>query len=128
MIPNREWAQNFLPWVLTDGAYAVPGLIDQVIQMNVQNPDRPSAELLQAQAAAIVGSDTSNRLAKLKMPTLVAVGEQDILTPASYSREINREIGGSAFDLLPGGHGFIAENAPELAKRVSAFLRAHPFR
>ena len=128
MISPEEWQRNFLPWVLTDSAYAAPGLIDQVVQANAQNPDRPSAALLQAQAVAIATSDTSNRLPSLKVPTLVAVGEQDILTPPNYSREVNRAVGGSVFELLPGGHGLIAEAALELAAHLADFLHAHPIR
>jgi pimeloyl-ACP methyl ester carboxylesterase len=126
MISPDEWQRNFLPWVLTDSAYAAPGLIDQVVQTNAQNPDRLSAALLQAQAAAIAASDISGRLPSLKLPTFVAVGEQDILTPPAYSREVSHAVDGSAFELLPGGHGLIAEAAPELATRLAAFLRTHP--
>ena len=82
VLPPADWERTFLPWVLTDAAYGVPGLVDQVVQVNTQNPDRLSPALLQAQAAAIASSDTASRLAGLKVPTLVAVGEQDILTRA----------------------------------------------
>lgn len=128
VISPEEWQRNFLPWVLTDSAYTTPSFIDQVVQANVQNPDRLSAALLQAQAAAIAASDTSSRLPSLKVPTLVAVGEQDVLTPPAYAREVNRAVDGSALELLPGGHGLIAEATPELAARLAAFLNAHPIR
>jgi pimeloyl-ACP methyl ester carboxylesterase len=125
VVSPEEWQRNFLPWVLTDAAYAAPGLIDQIVRANAKNPDRPSAALLQAQAAAIAASDTSSRLSELKSPTLVAVGEKDILTPPAYSHEVNSAIVGSAFDLLPGGHGLIAEAAPQLADRLASFHREH---
>jgi 3-oxoadipate enol-lactonase len=128
VMPPDDWERTFLPWVLTDAAYDVPGLVDQIVQANVQNPDRLSPALLQAQAAAIAGSDTASRLPGLKVPTLVAVGEQDILTPPAYSRDVNRSIAGSTFELLPGGHGLIAEAAPQLAERLAAFLREYPIR
>jgi 3-oxoadipate enol-lactonase len=128
VLPPDDWERTFLPWVLTDAAYDVPGLVDQIVQANVQNPDRLSPALLQAQAAAIAGSDTASRLPGLKVPTLVAVGEQDILTPPAYSRDVNRAIAGSSFELLPGGHGLIAEAAPQLAERLAAFHRQHPIR
>jgi 3-oxoadipate enol-lactonase len=124
-ISPEAWQRSFLPWVLTDAAYAAPGLVDQIVQANVANPDQLSAALLQAQADAIDGSDTSSRLSELKRPTLVAVGEQDVLTPPSYSQAVNHAIKGSEFTLLPGGHGFIAEAAPQLADRLAAFHREH---
>lgn len=124
-ISPEAWQRSFLPWVLTDAAYTTPGLIDQIVQANVANPDRLSAALLQAQAAAIGASDTSSRLSALKRPTLVAVGEQDVLTPPGYSQAVTRAIDGSKFALLPGGHGLIAEAAPQLADRLAAFHREH---
>jgi 3-oxoadipate enol-lactonase len=125
-LPPADWERSFLPWVLTDAAYGVPGLVDQVVLANVQNPDRLSPALLQAQAEAIASSDTTSRLAALKVPTLVAVGDQDILTPPVYSRVVNRAIAGSTFQVLPGGHGLIAESAPQLAERLTSFLRERP--
>ena len=128
VLPPADWERTFLPWVLTDAAYGVPGLVDQVVQVNTQNPDRLSPALLQAQAAAIASSDTASRLAGLKVPTLVAVGEQDILTPPTYSRAVNHAIAGSTFEVLRGGHGLIAEAAPQLAERLAVFHREHSIR
>jgi pimeloyl-ACP methyl ester carboxylesterase len=127
-ISPEEWQRAFLPWILTDTAYSAEGLIDQVVKANVANPDRLSPTLLQAQAAAIAASDTTGRLNDLKIPSLVSVGEQDILVPAVYSRAVNKAIAGSTFELLPGGHGIIGEAAPELTRHLAAFLRAHPIK
>jgi pimeloyl-ACP methyl ester carboxylesterase len=127
-IPPAEWQRNFLPWLLTDAAYVVPGLIDQASQGYAENPDRLPPALLQAQASAIAASDASKRLSELKMPTLVAVGGQDILTPPALSRELHESIPNSAFELLPAGHGNIAEAAAELSARVAVFLRSNPLR
>jgi 3-oxoadipate enol-lactonase len=127
-IPPAEWQRNFLPWLLTDEAYAVPGLIDQASQGYAENPDRLPPAMLQAQASAIAASDTSKRLSELKAPTLVAVGEQDILTPPGLSRDLHQGITNSTFELLPAGHGVIAEAATQLSTRVAAFLRGHPIK
>jgi pimeloyl-ACP methyl ester carboxylesterase len=121
-----EWQRTFLPWLLTDAAYAAPGLIDQVVRMYDENPDRVSPSVLQAQAAAIGQSDTTTRLSEIAVPTLVAVGEEDVLTPPSLSRDLQQRIAGSAFELLPAGHGVVAEAATHLADRIAKFLYAYP--
>lgn len=124
VISPEEWQRNLLPWVLSDSVYALPGAIEQVAQANVRNSDRLSSALLQAQAAAIAASGTLDRLSKVRTPTLVAVGEQDILTPPAYSRQLSEATTGSIFELLPGGHGLIVEAAPQLAKRLVSFFKA----
>jgi pimeloyl-ACP methyl ester carboxylesterase len=125
-LPPDQWQRTFLPWLLTDAAYEVAGLIDQSVKGYADNPDRLPPALLAAQADAIARSDTGSRLAGLRRPTLVAVGEEDILTPPALSRALHEAIAGSAFKLLPAGHGNIAQAAAEVSARVGAFLRLHP--
>jgi 3-oxoadipate enol-lactonase len=125
-IAPAEWQRNILPWLLTDAAYTVPGLIDEATRIYVENPDRLPSGLLRAQAAAIAMNDTTNRLSELKTSTLVAVGGQDVLTPPSLSRDLHQGIAGATFELLPAGHGVIAAAAAELSDLLAAFLRAHP--
>jgi 3-oxoadipate enol-lactonase len=119
-----DWQRMLLPWMLTGRAYADAALIEGAVRGYEDNADRLSPAMLTAQARAIAESDTSSRLAAITTPTLVAVGEEDALTPPALSRAISAGIAGAEFALLPGAHGNIVEAAPVLAQRLASFITA----
>jgi pimeloyl-ACP methyl ester carboxylesterase len=50
-------------------------------------------------------SDSSDLLSSISCPTLVVVGEQDVLTPPAVAREYATRIPGSQFAAIPdAGH------------------------
>jgi pimeloyl-ACP methyl ester carboxylesterase len=56
-------------------------------------------------------------------PTLVVAGEQDMLIPACYGRQMAREIPGSEFLLVRGcGHNPFTEKPEQVVPRVVEFL------
>jgi pimeloyl-ACP methyl ester carboxylesterase len=66
-------------------------------------------------------SGSAERLGQIKAPTLVLVGEQDRLLPAS--RFIHQRIAGSRFVLLRGaGHGTSMWRPNTFAKLALEFL------
>jgi hypothetical protein len=64
------------------------------------NPVGPEAYNRQAQA--YLRYDALDRLAEVKSPTLVIVGEQDLLTPPWICREVADRIPGSQFEIIKG--------------------------
>ena len=64
------------------------------------------------------------QLGKIRVPTCVVVGGQDILTPVSQSRQIAGQIPGAEVYVIPGcGHITFTEKPDETAKLVGDFLR-----
>ena len=64
--------------------------------------------------------DSRPLLASIKMPTLIAVGDSDILTPPSDAEEMHRNIAGSSLHVFPAcGH----LPPMELPEETSALLR-----
>ncbi len=58
-----------------------------------------------AVSAMMVRPDSTGLLKSIGCPTLIVVGEQDVLTPVAVSQEMHREILGSVIDVIPGaGH------------------------
>ena len=58
-----------------------------------------------AQCRACTGHDTRDQLARIATPTLLTVGDQDIFTPAAFSRDLAARIPGARLEVLPGtGH------------------------
>ncbi len=63
------------------------------------------------------------KLSRIRIPTLVIVGEQDSIFPMDISRTIHEEIASSEFAVIPGGtHVVILNNVPEVSALLLAFL------
>lgn len=76
---------------------------------------------LRQQQAILDRPDSRPRLPAIRVPTIVAVGEADLLTPPAHSREIHAAIAGSTFHLFAHCGHLPALEAPE---ETSALLRA----
>lgn len=64
------------------------------------------------------------RVHEITTPTLVLVGDADLLTPPKYARFLNEQIAGSTLSVLPGaGHNLPTEHAARVAELSAAFLR-----
>ena len=76
---------------------------------------------------AVVRLWADDRLAQLKSPTLVIVGEQDLLTPPWICREVADRIPGSQFEIIKGAgssHVVPIERSDEFNALVTRFLVA----
>ncbi|KAK7062301.1 Alpha/Beta hydrolase protein [Favolaschia claudopus] len=64
-----------------------------------------------------------HRLHELKMPVLVLLGEDDALIPTPWGRHLAERIPGAKVKVYPQtGHGFIWQNAEEVANDVNSFI------
>lgn len=83
-------------------------------------PPKRRGVLFQLLAAA--RHDTSRRLARLTMPTLIVTGDADRLIAPASSEHLAREIPGAQLQLLRGaGHDFPTEQPRETAALVRQF-------
>lgn len=74
---------------------------------------------------ADLAHDTLDRLGDITAPTLVVVGEQDLLTPTWQSKAVADAIPGARFELLTGpgsSHGLHLERPDDLVRLVDDFL------
>ncbi len=79
-----------------------------------------------AQVRAILAADETlaQELNTITVPTLVIVGNQDILTPRGDSEEIADRIPGAELVVISGAaHGFMVEHASTFNKILQDFLR-----
>jgi 3-oxoadipate enol-lactonase len=98
--------------------------VDQMIGF-LRNPPAPqSPEAYTRQNDAIRAFDALERLKVVKVPTLVLVGDQDILTPPWAARELASAIPGAKLHILEGGgHGAMWEIPEKISHAVIEFLK-----
>src|SRR5207247_1166175 len=81
----------------------------------------------QRQVDACLAHDALGLLSLLRTPSLVLVGEDDILTPPRYARALAAALPRGQVAVLPAtGHACFLETPKPLAERVLRFLARHP--
>ena len=111
------------PWIYTSHFYATPGAIERVIEEVFSNPFPPSPLGIYQQSRAITSCDTSTRLDGIDCPTLVVVGNEDILSRLSFSEQLVQGIRGAELVVLEKcGHGLPTESPEATAAVLLGFL------
>ena len=89
-------------------------------------PASAPVDVIASRIDAIVRHDCRARLGDIRVPTLVIVAADDMITPRLYSEEIASRIPGATLVVVEkGGHLAPAIAAPAYNEAVGAFLRAH---
>jgi 3-oxoadipate enol-lactonase len=119
-----EYFWTLAPWFFGPKTFAKPGFIDNWAKKAASNPHpqplRVFSQLVEA------GSQFDNRaqLKNIRQPTLVMVGECDILIPPYQSRALAKGIPGAEMEMIPGvGHQCVIEDAQGVIDRVTSFLK-----
>lgn len=127
---REEWARAMLPWIICrKTARERPDFVQLMLQRALDNPHPTTLIGLRRQAEAIGQHDTLERLASLRVPTLVTVGSDDILVPPAFSREIHARIPRADFALIPdAGHVHFLEQPQAFNDAMLGFLAKHSAR
>ena len=103
---EREWLRGVMSRALESGA---------------------SIDNFLAQVSAVMHHDSAEALARVRAPTLVLTGTNDVLVPPHHSDELARLIPGARLERIEGGtHGFNIEMKERFNKAVLDFLAEHP--
>jgi 3-oxoadipate enol-lactonase len=78
-----------------------------------------------AQLSSIQTHDTTDRLGRISVPTLVLAGEEDILIPVQLSRRLHDGVVGSEWKTTKGGHACLWEHPSEFNQALLEFVNAH---
>ncbi|MGY1637648.1 alpha/beta fold hydrolase [Geodermatophilus sp. SYSU D00742] len=113
-----------------------PQILDRPDFLQLLEPMLPAFPQDEAQMAvtteqwdADLAHDTLDRLGDITAPTLVVVGEQDLLTPPWQSKAVADRIPGARYELVTGpgsSHGMHIERPDDLLRIVTDFLSEHP--
>jgi pimeloyl-ACP methyl ester carboxylesterase len=102
-----------------------PEAVQETAALLAGNPYPMGSEAYGRQADAYLQFDALDRLSAIKAPTLVVVGEQDLLTPPWIVREVADAIPGARFEIIRGAgssHALPIERPEEFNRLVSSFL------
>ncbi|MEK6611197.1 MAG: alpha/beta fold hydrolase [Gemmatimonadota bacterium] len=97
-----------------------PELVDELHRMMSLAPEDG---VIGALEALMTRPDSTPTLATISVPTLIVVGEEDALTPATEARTMHLAIGGSRLEIIAGaGHVSNAERPATFNHALSEFL------
>lgn len=85
-----------------------------------------AAEGFKAQKLALDLFDGHGHLHEITAPTLIVHGDEDIMVPPHFARELMQNIRGSQLEWVPGAGHIIP--ADRCCAQVIRFLREHPLR
>jgi pimeloyl-ACP methyl ester carboxylesterase len=84
---------------------------------------KPAAFLRQLKAIKAWGQQAPQDLARIRMPVLIANGDNDIMVPTALSRDMAARIAGAQLVIYgDAGHGGIFQNHSDFVDKALAFL------
>ena len=103
-----------------------PEFVEGVIQTALANPYPFSLTGFLRQGDAVRTHDTLDRLSALTCPTLVSVGNDDILVPPRFSHQLASAIPKSQLRTFPNvAHGYFWEDPTTFNTMCLDFLNQH---
>ena len=119
LLPRPLVAQG-LADVYGDPSKVTPDLVDRYYELTLREGNRRALAL---RVQHLVAGAQSERIATLKLPTLILWGSSDKLIPPAIAREFQQQIAGSQLVMLEGlGHVPHEEDPARSVQPVLAFL------
>jgi 3-oxoadipate enol-lactonase len=112
-------------WLFSTAFLRNKTAVQDTIALLASNPNPVEAEAYDRQAQAYLHFDALDRLDGIKAPTLVIVGEEDLLTPPWIAREVADGIPGALLKIVTGdgsSHLVPLERPDEFNQLVMDFL------
>ncbi len=114
-----------LTWLFSSAFLRNRQAVQETTALLASNPHPVEPAAYDRQAQAYLRFDVLDRLGSIRAPTLVIVGEQDLLTPPWIAREVAGGIPGARFEIVTGdgsSHLVPLERPDDFNQLVTSFL------
>ena len=125
-VPIEErYRHVFFPWIFGPTFFERKDNVEAAFRGALAYPHQTKAEAIERQARGVYAWNGTrvSRLGTIKVPTLVVVGKDDIVTPPDFARALAKLIRRSRLTLMPGGHWLILEQADAFNRALIRFLK-----
>jgi pimeloyl-ACP methyl ester carboxylesterase len=118
--------QGIFPFCFTPELYAAkPEYIEQIAAFVRSRPNQPVDAFLR-QSDAFIAHDALGQLSKIKAPTQITFGRQDIVTSTRFVGPFRSGVKNSELVIFEMcAHASICENVSEFNEKTLAFLKRH---
>ena len=126
-VPVEERYRHVLyPWLFTPQFFVKKENVEAAFQRALAYPHQTKAEAIERQGRGLMAWNGTRvkRLGSIRVPALVLVGKDDILTPPEFSKLLAKKIRRARLAILPGAHGFFLEEAELFNRTVLRFLKS----
>jgi pimeloyl-ACP methyl ester carboxylesterase len=115
---EREMLEAFFLWIYSRGAHE-DGTVASLIDEALVSPLAQEADAFLAQAQACIDwKGAEERLAGVRVPALVVVGDEDIACPPDFSQVIVDALPDAELVVIPGGAHQPFQELPQLYNAV----------
>lgn len=125
-VPIEERYRHVIyPWVFSPQFFGKKDNVESAFRGALAYPHQTKAEAIERQARGILAWNGTRvaRLGGIKVPTLVAAGRDDILTPPDFARALAKLIRRAKLSFFPGGHAFMLEQPDAVNRALVRFLK-----
>ena len=114
----EQFVSSFVPMTFCDDApQRIPDIYNNTLEQAKAAPPTGVKGCLLAMAAR---TDTTASLSNISIPTLLLVGEDDIITPPAVMQDMHKRINGSEMITVPGAAHMAPVEQPEIINQAIA--------
>jgi 3-oxoadipate enol-lactonase len=122
-LPLSYRVRSIVPLVYSSEFLSQPNQLQNLIKLAEQNPHPQTYTGYERQLDALKSFDSRSWLHKIKIPTLIIAGEEDMIATLSGAKEVQTSIGNhTEIVVVPGGHASPIEQPKKVTDAILKFV------